>query len=1851
MVVIMKSYGIIRVHGWMIAAEFVVLVILLTTYGANATTIVWDESSGSPLPFTWNYSNFDDFSKNGSGTENLSVIRIGLGEKNRTIPGRNGLSAGGLKYDTSIKMIEYEVSKNEGAAVYNALDKDGNKAYQGNYYALEKLFGESYIALNGKSNILTNLIFEQKDNQSKILYVGETWNMGDGWALKLNAIDTRTSPRQAWFSLKKDGGIMDEGISAEKTVYTKTKSIDGQIDVPIFVTYIENIFSGSTSDFIVLKHTWLISNDYLELFNRNFGNLILTYNMSYKSVFENNESIVLSPNSSINLAGNLNLKVIDNVSYLKFYPAFSPKLDITASKERIEAGNATDVVFTVKEKGSAVSGAVLKLKGAAVGNGSTDINGKLAMDINASYKGTIIVEATKEGYSKGTATLQTYQAPLAAKASWEVEENYSLNLIDIGTKTFPMHARLQFIKNGMVLKDSVVETGEVFKYCQSNCIFNATIESIFNGRQGFFIKLINVSQYSESDGSKLPVNVVHVFRSQDFTRVNWKLDEGYELNWMDIDVKNPHSAYLELLKNNVTLDEFILSQGQSYLYNDSTKILEILVDSVLAGEQGDILSLTNVNQYSETDGIRLRNNESHIYKSMNFTGITWNLEEGYELRRMDLDVSTQPHMVWLELLKNNTVLDDAFIFNGQRYYFNDSSDSMILTARIEAIFKGTKSSFVKIVEVDQFSDTSGEVLLKNASYIYINGSVDWNAIQYPEKIITTRVIIVRGNVANEPDSHYLKPKWDANSFSGFSYDPKFNRGTEEFNLMDDLQTLHSSRRIGEGRMWYNTTGIPIDFKVSENEFVEVGGVTKFKLVGWQGEKWIAIKNDTTKIARLILEMGKQDKKRLRKGDTWSMGAGYELSINDLEVNASPRYVKFTLKKDGNAIDGDKGQIPVEVNEKEVYTKNLTILGEDGALMFTVYVDGIFSGATSQIVQLKYAWLIDASSAQQIKLGDKFDVFRVRSANNDGINLSNEESIPLGKNSNIKLLGNIAFEITDSDDLRFYPNIIYALPGSYEVRGHTSDESSQTDLFWDARSFSPFYYEPKNNRYTEELNFSENFSNLYSKRRIDRGRLWYNTTSAPAEFMVHLKEGIDVGGSPQYREVGWQGEKWIAINNVSSKIAKLALEMGSDDRKTMETGDTWLLGSGYELRINDIETRSSPRQVWFTFKKDGKVIDEVILSEKNIYSKTKTIKNESNALLFTIYVERIFSGSVSNMVQLRYAWLVDEGTAMQIKPDDRFGVFRVRKVNNDGINLSNEDCIDLSKNSEKTIIGDIKIKVADSDILRFYPAVDYIINDWKTATAGHVHNLNKSTNYDTIQASINDAGLGDEIHVENGTYYENVNVTKQLILRGIGIPVVDARQIGSAITLSANGTTLEGFNLKGGSYSGAGIRIMSHNNTLSRNIISNGFIGISLNSSSNNTIYNNIFHNNKNVQIFESNNNTWNIAKRGGTNIIGGPYLGGNFWANPDGTGFSQICRDADKDGICEESNILDSSNIDYMPISMNFTIDLVPLGNVTHLKNISACNYIEWTWKDPENRDFSKVMVYFDGIFKTNVSKGGQYYKAVNLTQNTKHKLSLRTVDSFGNFGKWKNNTARTAHCTVLIVDDDNDPYFADDRSVPTFESSFKSIGYNITIKRSNVISKNSSLGIYDLIVWSDGDDVSAINSIENEEILVNFSIKGGHLIIESGNAARWLQIKENPGLIDNALRNYVFHITSNHVYSETGNLTLASSHPLANTPNVLPKTIGFTPTDPEDEESGDADAVRILTNAVGIYNWSYVKSGGNPINISVARKSYGLVAYDDDTDVSNGGQIVYYAFDIDDIDSSKIRRKLIENSVKWLRG
>ena len=72
---------------------------------------------------------------------------------------------------------------------------------------------------------------------------------------------------------------------------------------------------------------------------------------------------------------------------------------------------------------------------------------------------------------------------------------------------------------------------------------------------------------------------------------------------------------------------------------------------------------------------------------------------------------------------------------------------------------------------------------------------------------------------------------------------------------------------------------------------------------------------------------------------------------------------------------------------------------------------------------------------------------------------------------------------------------------------------------------------------------------------------------------------------------------------------------------------------------------------------------------------------------------------------------------------------------------------------------------------------------------------------------------------------------------------------------------------------------SSNNTITSNNVNSNSDGIYLYEySSNNLIYNNHFNNTNNAYD-NGNNNIWNIEKTLGINIIGGSYLGGNYWSD------------------------------------------------------------------------------------------------------------------------------------------------------------------------------------------------------------------------------------------------------------------------------------------------------------------------------------------------------------------------------------
>ncbi|MFH1788409.1 MAG: NosD domain-containing protein [Candidatus Altiarchaeota archaeon] len=121
------------------------------------------------------------------------------------------------------------------------------------------------------------------------------------------------------------------------------------------------------------------------------------------------------------------------------------------------------------------------------------------------------------------------------------------------------------------------------------------------------------------------------------------------------------------------------------------------------------------------------------------------------------------------------------------------------------------------------------------------------------------------------------------------------------------------------------------------------------------------------------------------------------------------------------------------------------------------------------------------------------------------------------------------------------------------------------------------------------------------------------------------------------------------------------------------------------------------------------------------------------------------------------------------------------------------------------------------------------------------------------------------------------------------------------------------------YDGIYLR-QSSQNTFSGNIIQgnvNRGLYTYYNPTQGNLFYDNVFNQSQNFYFASgTGENKWNTSTEcsADPNIVGGPCIGGNYWAKPDGTGFSQTCIGGGS--FCEGQYELNALNIDYAPLRM-----------------------------------------------------------------------------------------------------------------------------------------------------------------------------------------------------------------------------------------------------------------------------------------------------------------------------------------------
>lgn len=539
----------------------ILLVIAIPVTAANLTKVeihgvVFDESSNKHnTTLLWDAQNFTGFwyaFGGGKSSETLKTDQAASSLKT----GSRIINEEKLLYNTARTDQKYVAFSEKGKLVENALEYNSTskiftKNTTGGYYARLGWFGDVYIGVNGKANKLAKLVKEQKKDEKQTLKLGLLWDLGEGYNLTLDALDTTTSPRQAGLILAKDGKILDKKVVNEGEVYTYIeKSLDGESSVPLFVTYVDGIFAGTEgmAAFVQLKYTWLISSNVLDIKNGDkFGVFeVKEATEDYLTLYNKDKSIILGQNSVQPLYADLKFKVADSSTALRFYPI----LEKTNPGKYELRGGAYDQI-----KYKTLVWDAQRFPGFWYALGGGKSSESLAVDQSASTltNASRTIETEKLLYNTSR-TDQKYK--VFSEKSLKVENALEYNST---TKTFinsrngGYYARLGWF-------------GELYV--------------AVNGKANKLAKSIKEQDKQEKQTLKLGAS--------------WNLGEGYNLTVDALDERTyPRQASLSLIKDGITLDNKIVNEGEVFTYTEknlkgesNVPVFVTYVDSIFSGAEG-----------------------------------------------------------------------------------------------------------------------------------------------------------------------------------------------------------------------------------------------------------------------------------------------------------------------------------------------------------------------------------------------------------------------------------------------------------------------------------------------------------------------------------------------------------------------------------------------------------------------------------------------------------------------------------------------------------------------------------------------------------------------------------------------------------------------------------------------------------------------------------------------------------------------------------------------------------------------------------------------------------------------------------------------------------------------------------------------------------------------------------------------------------------------------------------------------------------------------------------------------------------------------------------------------------------
>ncbi|HWQ48601.1 MAG TPA: S-layer protein domain-containing protein [Methanosarcina sp.] len=183
-------------------------------------------------------------------------------------------------------------------------------------------------------------------------------------------------------------------------------------------------------------------------------------------------------------------------------------------------------------------------------------------------------------------------------------------------------------------------------------------------------------------------------------------------------------------------------------------------------------------------------------------------------------------------------------------------------------------------------------------------------------------------------------------------------------------------------------------------------------------------------------------------------------------------------------------------------------------------------------------------------------------------------------------------------------------------------------------------------------------------------------------------------STSYECDSWSNESYPLINLFGDKkvplvanydpiwkshVDKLAsLVLDSSEKLTLKADSKLGLGKGYSIKARQVDVDG--KKVWLEFDKNGKYVDDTILSTgENWTCFLDNIQGENHVPVLKVHVSNVYQSGNDSVVKIDGIWLIDYANARTLKIGDKIGGFTLEKIVS-GVNKSNLGSLVFRENS-------------------------------------------------------------------------------------------------------------------------------------------------------------------------------------------------------------------------------------------------------------------------------------------------------------------------------------------------------------------------------------------------------------------------------------------------------------------------------------------------------------------------------------------------------------------------------------------